>query len=58
MLGRDAKGMIEGEHTEGKYAVLNGVELVGVSVVLSSPPDPGECSKNELRIGVLLVVLM
>jgi hypothetical protein len=56
MLGRDAKDMIEEEHAEGERAVSNGpgVELVGVSIVLGSPSDPGERSENELGSGVPL----
>jgi hypothetical protein len=35
-------------------AVSNGVELVGVSVVLGSPSDLGERSEDELGSGVPL----
>jgi len=51
MLGRDAKDIIEGEH-----AVSNGVELVGVSVVLGSPSELGVCSEDKLGRGVPLAV--
>lgn len=54
MLGRDAKDMIEEERGEGERAVSNGVELVGVSVVLGSPSDLGERSEDELGSGVPL----
>ena len=46
--------MIEEERAEGERAVSNGVELVGVSVVLGSPSDLGECSEDELGSGVPL----
>jgi len=52
MLGKDAKDMIEEERAEGERAVSNGVELVGVSVVLGSPSDLGERSEDELGSGV------
>jgi hypothetical protein len=58
MLGRDAKDMIEEERAEGERAVSNGVELVGVSVVLGSPSDLGERSEDELGSGVPLAVLV
>jgi hypothetical protein len=54
MLGRDAKDMIEEERAEGERAVSNGVELVGVSVVLGSPSDSGKRSEDELGGGVPL----
>jgi hypothetical protein len=54
MLGRDAKDIIEEERAEGERAVSNGVELVGVSVVLGSPSDLGERSEDELGSGVPL----
>jgi len=54
MLGRDAKDMIEEERAEGERAVSNGVELVGVSVVLGSPSELGERSEDELGSGVPL----
>jgi hypothetical protein len=53
MLGREAKDIIEGER-----AVSNGVESVGVSVVLSSPSDLGVCSEDELGRGVPLADLV
>jgi hypothetical protein len=58
MLGRDAKDMIEEERAEGERAVSNGVELVGVSVVLGSPSDLGERSEDELGSGVPLADLV
>jgi hypothetical protein len=53
MLGREAKDIIEGER-----AVSNGVELVGVSVVLRSSSDLGACSEDELGSGVPLADLV
>jgi hypothetical protein len=58
MLGRDAKDMIEEERAEGERAVSNGVELVGVSVVLGSPSDLRERSEDELGSGVPLADLV
>ena len=58
MLGKDAKDMIEEERAEGERAVSNEVELVGVSVVLSSSSDLRERSENELGSGVPLVDLV
>jgi hypothetical protein len=68
MLGRDAKDMIEEDRVEedradedraeGDRAVSNGVELVGVSVLLGSPSDPGEGSEDELGNGVPLADLV
>jgi hypothetical protein len=46
--------MIEEERAEGEGAVSNGVELVGVSVELGSPSDPGKRSEDELGKGVPL----
>ena len=42
--------MIEEEPAEGECAVSNGVELVGVSVELSSPSDPGEHLEDEREL--------
>jgi hypothetical protein len=39
-------------------AVSNGVELLGVSVVLGSPSDRGERSEDELESGVPLADLV
>ena len=50
MLGRDAKDMIEKECAEEEHAVSNGVELVDVSVVLSSLLDLGEHLEDELGV--------
>ena len=50
--------MIEKERAEGERAVSNGMELVGVSVVLGSPSDLGERSENELGSGVPLADLV
>jgi hypothetical protein len=58
MLGRDAKDMIEEEGAEGERAVSNGVELLGVSIVLGSPSDQGERSEDELGNGVPLADLV
>jgi hypothetical protein len=58
MLGRDAKDMIDEERAEGERAVSNGVELVGVSVVLGSASDLGERSEDELGSGVPLADLV
>jgi hypothetical protein len=48
----------EEERAEGERAVSNGVELVGVSVVLGSPSDLGERSEDELGSGVPLADLV
>ena len=58
MLGRDAKDIIEEERAEGERAVSNGVELVGVSVLLGPPSDLGERSEDELGSGVPLADLV
>ena len=68
MLGRDAKDMIEGERAEGgraegecaegECAVSNGVEPVGVFVVLGSPSDLGERLEDELGSDVPLADLV
>jgi hypothetical protein len=58
MLGRDAKDMIEEEGAEEERAVSNGVELLGVSVVLGSPSDRRERLEDELGSGVPLADLV
>ena len=53
-LGRHAKDMSEEERAKGERAVSNGVELVGVSVVLGYPSDLGKLSEDGLGSGVPL----